>query len=62
LTGLASEFAAAQIDLDQVQVSVNTATGAMMEAAGLKPVTEIAPIKKASQKAKTKLPRRTCEQ
>ncbi len=36
----------ARLDLDPVRASVNTATAAMMEAAGLKPAAEIAPIKK----------------
>ena len=41
----------ARLDLDPVRQSVNTATSAMMEAAGLKPVADIVPIKKARQKA-----------
>ena len=35
----------ARLDLDPVRQSVNTATSAMMEAAGLKPAAEIVPIK-----------------
>ena len=38
----------ARLDLDPVRASVNTATSAMMEAAGLKPVAEIVPMKKKS--------------
>lgn len=37
----------ARLDLDPVRQSVNTATSAMMEAAGLKPVAEVMPIRKA---------------
>jgi integrase len=37
----------ARLDLDPVRASVNTATSAMMEAAGLKPVAEIVQIKKS---------------
>lgn len=36
----------ARLDLDPVRQSVNTTTCAMMEAAGLKPVAEITPIRK----------------
>ena len=36
----------ARLDLDPVRASVNTATSAMMEAAGLKPVAEIIAMKK----------------
>ena len=36
----------ARLDLDPVRASVNTATSAMMEAAGLKPVAEIIALKK----------------
>ena len=36
----------ARLDLDPVRQSVNTATSAMMEAAGLKPVAEVVPLKK----------------
>lgn len=36
----------ARLDLDPVRQSVNTATSAMMEAAGLKPVAEVTPIGK----------------
>ena len=35
----------ARLDLDPVRASVNAATSAMMEAAGLKPVAEIVPLK-----------------
>jgi integrase len=38
----------ARLDLDPVRQSVNTATTAMMEAAGLKPVAEVVPLKKRS--------------
>ena len=37
----------ARLDLDPVRASVNTATSAMMEAAGLKPVAEIMQLRKA---------------
>ena len=36
----------ARLDLDPVRASVNTATSAMMEAAGLKPAAEVVPLKK----------------
>ncbi len=39
----------ARLDLDPVRASVNTATSAMMEAAGLKPMADILPIKKHSR-------------
>lgn len=38
----------ARLDLDPVRQSVNTATSAMMEAGGLKPVAEVVPLKKRS--------------
>lgn len=39
----------ARLDLDPVRASVNTATSAIMEAAGLKPVAEIVELKKKTQ-------------
>jgi integrase len=41
----------ARLDLDPVRQSVNTATSAMMEAAGLKPVAEVTPIREGIQHA-----------
>jgi len=41
----------ARLDLDPVRQAVNTATSAMMEAAGLKPVADIVELKKAGRKA-----------
>jgi len=40
----------ARLDLDPVRQSVNTATSAMMEAAGLKPAAEIVTLKKRTIK------------
>ncbi len=39
----------ARLDLDPVRASVNTATSAMMEAAGLKQAAEVTPLKKRSR-------------
>jgi hypothetical protein len=41
----------ARLDLDPVRQSVNTATSAMMEAAGLKPAAEVTPIGKGRKHA-----------
>ena len=41
----------ARLDLDPVRASVNTATSAMMEAAGLKKTAEVTPLKKRSKTA-----------
>lgn len=41
----------ARLDLDPVRQSVNTATSAMMEAAGLKQTAEVTPLKKRSKTA-----------
>jgi integrase len=41
----------ARLDLDPVRASVNTATSAMMEAAGLKPLAEVTPIRKRIEHA-----------